>query len=66
MATPGDSGELVAKQQPIKVGAIQGQAFQVLYGLKKGDRIAVSGILDLKDGTPITEATLTSEQPIEQ
>ena len=68
VATSGESGEaeLVAKQQPVKLGTIQGQAFQVISGLKEGDRIAVSRILDLKDGTPITEATLTSEQPLEQ
>ena len=64
VATPGESkeAELVVKQQPITVGPIQGQEFQVVSGVKEGDRIAVSRILDLKDGTPITEAELTSEQ----
>lgn len=68
VATPGDSEEakLVAKQQPINLGAIQGQAYQVVSGLEEGDRIVVTRILDLKDGTPITEESVTSEQTIEQ
>ncbi|ELS01893.1 RND family efflux transporter, MFP subunit [Xenococcus sp. PCC 7305] len=59
VAAPGESEEteLVAKQQPIKVGTIQGQAYQVISGVAKGDRIAVTRILDLKDGTPITDAS---------
>ena len=74
VATPGDSdesgeskaAELVVKQQPITVGPIQGQEFQVISGVQEGDRIAVTRILDLKDGTPITEAEITSEQTVEQ
>ena len=70
VATPGDSEEdgLVAKQQPIELGTIQGQAYQLISGLEEGDRIAVNRILDLKDGTPITEEeeSLTSEQTVEQ
>ena len=68
VATPGDSEEagLIAKQQPIDLGTIQGQAYQLISGLKEGDRIAVNRILDLKDGTPITEDSVTSEQTVEQ
>jgi RND family efflux transporter MFP subunit len=68
VAAPGESpnGEpsLVAKQKPIQVGDIQGQAFQVLSGVSAGDRIAVSRILDLQNGTPIAEESLTSEQTV--
>ena len=46
---------LIAKQVPIAVGKIQGQAYQVVSGLKPGDRIAVNRILDLRDGRPITD-----------
>ena len=66
VATPGESGELVVDQKPLKLGTIQGQAYQVISGVNEGDRIAVSRILDLKHGTSITEADLTSEQTIEQ
>ena len=62
VATPGDSGELVVKQKPVDLGTIQGQAYQVVSGLQEGDRIAVSRILDLKDGTPITEAAVSSSR----
>ena len=64
VATPGDSeeAELVAKQQPVTLGTIQGQAYQVISGVEEGEQIVVTRILDLKDGTPITEESLTSEQ----
>ncbi len=62
LAQPGESEDsLVAKQIPVQVGAIQGQSYQVISGVKPGDRIAVSRILDLKDGRPITEASLTTQ-----
>ena len=64
VATPGESTEakLVAKQQPVNLGTIQGQAYQVISGVEEGDRIVITRILDLKDGTPISEDSLTSEQ----
>jgi len=64
VATPGESTEdkLVAQQQPVTLGTIQGQAYQVISGVEEGDRIVLTRILDLKDGTPISEESLTSEQ----
>ncbi len=66
VAKPGESSEgettLIAEQQPIQVGSIQGQSYQIISGVSKGDKIAVTRILDLKNGTPITEESLTSEQ----
>ncbi len=47
------SSSLIAQQQPIKLGSIQAQDYQVLSGIQEGDRIAVSNILSLRDGTPI-------------
>lgn len=52
-------GALVAQQQPIKLGRIQNQDYQVLSGLKEGDRIAVSNILSLQDGAAIKPAEET-------
>ena len=49
-------GALIAQQQPIKLGRIQAQNYQVISGLEAGDRIAVSNILSLRDGTPIEPA----------
>ena len=47
---------LIAQQQPIKLGRIQNQDYQVVSGLQEGDRIAVSNILSLQDGTAIKPA----------
>jgi len=55
-----DSG-LVARQTPIQVGPIQGQAYQVISGVEAGSQIAVSRILDLSDGRPIQADNLQSQ-----
>ncbi|MEG3435942.1 efflux RND transporter periplasmic adaptor subunit [Pannus brasiliensis CCIBt3594] len=54
--TPAETtgSRLVVRQVPIQVGTIQGQAYQVLSGVKAGDRIAIDQILNLRDGTPIS------------
>ena len=46
--------QLVARQKPVELGAIQGNSYQVLSGLEPGERIVVSGLLNLKNGAPIT------------
>ncbi len=70
VAKPGESQEgetsLVAKQIPVKVGSIQGQYYQVISGVQPGDKIAVNRILDLRDGRPIKEESITSQKTIEQ
>lgn len=43
----------VARQVPVTLGSIQGQDYQVLKGLKTGDRVITSGILKLRDGAPV-------------
>lgn len=45
--------QLVAQQRPIELGEIAGSNYQVITGLKPGERIVVSGIQQLSDGTPI-------------
>ena len=62
----GEDGQQVARQQPVELGAIQGQSYQVLNGLQEGDVIVTSNILDLVDGRPITEATSTSSNDSEE
>jgi RND family efflux transporter MFP subunit len=49
---------LVAKQKPVELGEIQGQSYQVISGLEKGDRLITSGILNLTDG-----AVVSTERP---
>lgn len=45
--------QLIARQKPVKLGIIQGNNYQVLEGLKPGERIITSGLLNLRDGAPI-------------
>lgn len=45
--------QLVARQVPVTLGNIQGQDYQVVKGLKPGDKVIVSGVLRLRDGAPI-------------
>lgn len=54
--------KLVARQKAVKLGSIQGNNYQVIEGLKPGEQIVVSGLLNLKDGAPITpESAITSQ-----
>jgi RND family efflux transporter MFP subunit len=48
-----DGPSLVAEQRSVQLGSIQGNRYQVLDGLEPGDRLIVSGILNLSDGAPI-------------
>ncbi|MEH1942392.1 MAG: efflux RND transporter periplasmic adaptor subunit [Nostoc sp.] len=48
--------KLVAQQKPVKLGVIEGNNYQVIEGIKAGDKIVVSGILNLTNGAPITPA----------
>lgn len=57
----GTSGNgLVARQTPVVLGAIQGQSYQVISGVKAGERVAVSRILELQDGMAIEPASSTT------
>ena len=53
---PDGQPALVAKMRPITVGPITGNAYQVLTGLKSGERLVVSGAQKLGDGAPIVPA----------
>lgn len=48
-----DRPEYIAKQRRVKLGDIRGNNYQVLEGLRAGERIIISGILNLRDGVPI-------------
>jgi len=49
----GSGGALVAKQRAIKVGAIAGENYPVLDGIKAGERVVTSGAQKLMDGAPV-------------
>jgi RND family efflux transporter MFP subunit len=53
---------IVAKQKPVELGAIQGQSYQVISGLKPSDRLITSGILNLTDGATVTTQAVASQQ----
>lgn len=44
---------LVARQRQVTLGTIQDNRYHVLSGIKPGEQVVVSGILNLADGTPI-------------
>jgi len=50
----------IARQKPVKLGQIQENQYQVLEGVKPGDKIIVSGIQNLSDGTPIAPESQNS------
>ncbi|WP_233501819.1 efflux RND transporter periplasmic adaptor subunit [Acaryochloris thomasi] len=51
---PEDEPEgLVASQRAVELGKIQGNSYQVIEGLRPGETIVTSGILNLSDGAPI-------------
>ncbi|MBR8833789.1 MAG: efflux RND transporter periplasmic adaptor subunit [Stigonema ocellatum SAG 48.90 = DSM 106950] len=49
----GEPQQLVARKKAVKLGDPQGQNYPVVAGVEPNDRIVVSGILSLNDGTPI-------------
>jgi RND family efflux transporter MFP subunit len=52
--SPQGKSQLVARQKPVKLGNMEGNTYQVVEGLEPGERIVVSGLLNIKDGSLIT------------
>ncbi|MBL1209238.1 efflux RND transporter periplasmic adaptor subunit [Geminocystis sp. GBBB08] len=48
-----DKPQFIAKQKLVNLGSLQGNDYQVLDGLKVGDRIVTAGIMNLTDETPV-------------
>ncbi|MEX0272192.1 efflux RND transporter periplasmic adaptor subunit [Leptolyngbyaceae cyanobacterium UHCC 1019] len=55
-APPSEPPALVARQRLVKLGSIQSNSYNVLSGLKPGENIVVSGILNLSECSAIAEA----------
>ncbi|NEQ50355.1 MAG: efflux RND transporter periplasmic adaptor subunit [Leptolyngbya sp. SIO3F4] len=56
----------IAQLRPVTLGAMQGNDFQVLDGLSRGEEIITTGLLNLQDGAPIApqeEAVDVSASP---
>jgi multidrug efflux pump subunit AcrA (membrane-fusion protein) len=47
------NGALVARQRPVTLGPIVGDAYALLGGIKPDERIVVTGVQKLADGAPI-------------
>jgi RND family efflux transporter MFP subunit len=56
--------QTIAHQIPVTLGAIQGQNYQVVKGLKSGDRVIVSGILRLREGTPVVSQVSNASRSV--
>lgn len=56
----GQPPQLVARQKPVKLGDTQGNNQHILEGLEPGEKIIVSGILNLQDGAAIIPETQQS------
>jgi RND family efflux transporter MFP subunit len=52
-------GREVARQRPVKLGAIVGDSYAVVGGIEAGDRVVVSGAQKLGDGVPIAVQAAT-------
>jgi multidrug efflux pump subunit AcrA (membrane-fusion protein) len=67
-------GQFFVKQQPVKLGELQGDKYVVIGGLKVGDQIVSVGVQKLMDGAPVTvlpdekggESTLGASQNIDK
>jgi RND family efflux transporter MFP subunit len=63
VAQPSESGDqLIAKQKAVELGSIQGNSYQVISGLKPGDTLVASGILNLSDGATIMPQSETQAE----
>jgi RND family efflux transporter MFP subunit len=57
-----DGARLVAKQRPVQLGELANDEFVVTSGLAAGDRVVVSAIQKLHDGTAIAKAEAPSRE----
>lgn len=62
--SPQGQPQLIARQKPVKLGEIKGNNYQVIEGIQPGEKIVVSGILNLKDGAPIIPETSKESQSV--
>ncbi|MEX2271081.1 MAG: efflux RND transporter periplasmic adaptor subunit [Vicinamibacterales bacterium] len=53
VAEKGADGNMVARQRPVQLGALIGNDYVVLSGLKEGEQLIVSGIQKIGDGSPV-------------
>ena len=49
----GDNGTTIARQRPVQLGAVVGNDYVVLSGLKPGEQLITAGIQKIADGMPV-------------
>ncbi len=54
LAESGDGGKTVARQRGVELGPIVGNDYVVKSGLKPGEKLIVSGVQKIGDGSPVT------------
>ena len=59
--TKDGKSQLIAKQKRVELGDIKGNNFQVISGLEPGERIIVSGLINLREGMPINPKEVNSK-----
>jgi RND family efflux transporter MFP subunit len=63
MVVPGDAGGMVVQRQPVTLGQMEGNSYEVLGGLKPGAQVAVSGVQLLRDGQSVEPKPPTAKTP---
>ena len=54
LAEPGEGGQVVARQRAVEPGPVIGNDYVVKSGLKPGEKLIVSGVQKIGDGSPVT------------
>jgi RND family efflux transporter MFP subunit len=62
VAEPGDGGTTVAHQRAVEPGPLVGNDYVVKSGLKAGEKLIVSGVQKIRDGSPVA-ITATGASP---
>jgi RND family efflux transporter MFP subunit len=57
VAEPQNGNSFVARQKPLQIGQTVGNDYEVLAGIKPGDKVIVSGTQFLLDGVPVIPQT---------
>jgi len=59
VAEGGQGGALLAHQRAVTLGPVNNNSYTVVAGLKPGDKLIVSGIQKIGDGSPVSPAAPT-------
>jgi len=63
VAETGDGGTTVARQHAVETGPLVGNDYVVKSGLRAGERLIVSGVQKIRDGSPVTISAAAAPTP---